>query len=139
MKRRTLPILLIMICMMFGAALAIGLSQDYFISRDVIGSGGQRTSSGDYAADATLGQAVIGHALSEDYGLCHGFWCNLATPTPIPTPTPTPGPGVPVGAATLVYSWNFDEIGTASGTLMLLTLFAARWLYDGTLQLWGVS
>jgi len=114
----------------------IGFSVDYAITRDVIGNGGQHSSSGDYAADATLGQAVIGHALSEDYGLCHGFWCNLATPTP--TPTPTPG-GVPVGDATLMYTWNFDEIGITSGTLMLLTLFAARWMYDGTLQLWGVS
>jgi hypothetical protein len=123
----------------FGVAVAIGLSQDYHIPRDVIGNGGQWTSSGDYAADATLGQAVIGHALSEDYGLCHGFWCNLATPTPTPTPTQTPGPGVPVGAATLMYIWNFDEIGAVSGTLLLLTLFAARWMYDGALPLWKVS
>lgn len=115
----------------------IGLSAHYAITHDVIGSGGQRASSGDYAADATLGQAVIGHALSEDYGLCHGFWCNLATPTP--TPTPTPGPGVPVGAATLMYSWNFDEIGAAAGASLLVTLFMARWLYDGTLQLWRVG
>jgi len=127
-------IILLIVCVTFGAAIAIGLSQNYAIPRDVIGSGGQRASSGDYAADATLGQAVIGHALSEDYGLCHGFWCNLATPTP----TPTPG-GVPVGKSTLMYTWNFDEIGAAAGASLLVTLFAARWLYDGTLQLWGVS
>jgi hypothetical protein len=130
--------LISVICLLtFGAAVAIGLSQDYAISRDVIGSGGQSSSSGDYAADATLGQAVIGHALSEDYGLCHGFWCNLATPTP--TPTPTPGGGVPVGAATLMYTWNFDDIGIAAGASLLVTLFAARWLYDGTLALWGAA
>ena len=129
-------LLFFVICVTFGSALAIGLSQDYHIPRDVIGSGGQRSSSGDYVSDATLGQAVIGHALSEDYGLCHGFWCNLATPTP--TPTPTPG-GVPIGDATLMYTWNFDEIGAAAGASLLVTLFAARWLYDGMLQLWGVS
>ena len=135
MKKGSRIFISLMICITFGIAVAIGLSQDYHIPRDVIGSGGQRASSGDYAADATLGQAVVGHALSEDYGLCHGFWCNLATPTP----TPTPGPGVPVGAATLMYSWNFDEIGAAAGASLLVTLFAARWLYDGTLSLWGVS
>jgi len=135
MKKGSRIFISLMICITFGIAVAIGLSHDYVIPRDVIGSGGQRASSGDYAADATLGQAVVGHALSEDYGLCHGFWCNLATPTP----TPTPGGGVPVGAATLMYSWNFDEIGAAAGASLLVTLFAARWLYDGTLSLWGVS
>ena len=126
----------LLVISLFGLAF-IGFSVSYGIRRDVMGSGGQRTSSSDYVADATLGQAVIGHALSEDYGLCHGFWCNLATPTP--TPTPTPSGGVPVGAATLMYTWTFDEIGAVAGTTLLVTLFAARWLYDGTLSLWGAS
>jgi hypothetical protein len=113
----------------------IGASVDYAITRDVIGGGGQAVSSTDYGMDATIGQPAIGQSSSSDYGWCHGFWCGPVQVTP--TPTPTPGPSVPVGPALLRYQFTFDHVGIAAGTITLVVLFAARWLYDTTLQLWG--
>jgi hypothetical protein len=39
----------------------------------------------------------------------------------------------------IVYEWTFGGMAVVAALLILITLFAPRWLYDGTLSLWGVS
>jgi hypothetical protein len=42
----------------------------------VIGGGGERLVKGEYAVEATLGQAVVGVVDHDAYTLCAGYWCG---------------------------------------------------------------
>lgn len=101
--------------------LAVGagaISHDYAIPRDVMGSGGQLATSGNYATESTLGQTIIGGNTSADYALCSGFWCV--------------GPEI-----TVVYSFTFGAIGIIGASLILAMQLAARWVYSLTRRGWN--
>ena len=75
--RRT-AIVLIAIALL-GLALGIAQAQGTpTIWWFIIGSGGGYAEAGDYALDATIGQAVVGVASNDGYELCAGFWCGAA-------------------------------------------------------------
>ena len=56
-----------------GAVLASGTPT---IERYVVGGGGGHAEVPPYTLDGTLGQALVGLAGDEPYGLCSGFWCE---------------------------------------------------------------
>ena len=104
---------------------AVGVSLDYAIDQDVLGSGAHNAMSADYMLEATLGQPATGLSASQNYDLCSGFWCDVnASSTAVS------------GKAIILYRWTFDEIGISAAMLALITLFAGRWLYDLTNTLW---
>lgn len=109
-----------------------GMSVNYDVTRDVIGSGAQAAISSSYAFNATVGQPNVGTGSSADYDICHGFWCDLVIPPTGPTI-------VPIGPAILIYRFTFDHIGIASLALLLLVLFLARQTYNRTRQTWGAA
>jgi hypothetical protein len=79
-----------------------------------------------------------------------GYWPPepTETPTPTPTETPTPTPTETLTSTTviitlssgktfsIVYEWPFGSMAAVAALLLLNTLFAGRWLYDVTYQLW---
>lgn len=63
--------------MVVGIVLAAGTRAK---DRWVIAGGGGPTEAPPHALSGTLGQAVVGVAASEAYGLCAGFWCWSGAP-----------------------------------------------------------
>jgi hypothetical protein len=68
-----------------------------------------------------------------------------STPTPTPIPTSTPYSGSPTTVNimlssgqtfNIVYEWTFGGMAIVAALLILITLFAGRWLYDVIYQLW---
>jgi hypothetical protein len=58
-----------------GAVLAME-SDNYAINWDVIGSGGEPSTSASFALNGTIGQGVVGSSSGDSYGLCGGYWCG---------------------------------------------------------------
>jgi hypothetical protein len=50
-------------------------SGNYAINWDVIGSGGEPSTSVSFALGGTIGQGIVGLSSSASYGLCGGYWC----------------------------------------------------------------
>lgn len=108
-----------------------GISVNYAVTRDVVGSGAQNANSTSYAFTATLGQTAVGLGSSSSYDICHGFWCELIAIIPPTGPTI-----VPIGPAILTYRFTFDHLGIAAAVLMLAVLAMARTIYTRTHELW---
>ena len=72
-------ILLFILCgwFIFPSAGAVLLmeSGNYAINWDVIGSGGEPSTSVSFAHGGTIGQGIVGLSSSASYGLCGGYWC----------------------------------------------------------------
>ena len=73
--KRALLIMLLVVSLPVGWVLAANGS-GFEISRFVIGSGGGRLTSGSYALEGTVGQAVTDKVDLGSYALCSGFWCG---------------------------------------------------------------
>lgn len=68
-KTLSLLFILFFIHPVFGAS-----SENYAISSDVLGAGGEYGVSENYAIEDTLGEAIIGRKTSETYSDWQGFW-----------------------------------------------------------------
>jgi hypothetical protein len=73
MRRLTLLLGLSAVLLLAVIALAVEAPS---IDWHVIGGGGERLAEGNYAVEATLGQAVVGAVDHEAYTLCAGYWCG---------------------------------------------------------------
>ena len=76
-KQRITVLVLIILCLLsllISPATAMD-SGDFAINWSVMGSGGETSSSANYALEATIGQPSIGFKSSTNYTACSGFWC----------------------------------------------------------------
>jgi hypothetical protein len=71
----TLTTVLLCGLLLAGAVLAME-SDNYAINWDVIGSGGEPSTSASFALNGTIGQGTVGSLSSDSYGLCGGYWCG---------------------------------------------------------------
>ena len=55
----------------------VSWAQNYQIDWYVIASGGGHSESGNYQADGTIGQAIVGQSSSDNYILEAGFWVGF--------------------------------------------------------------
>ena len=76
-KKRTIQISVAVLLMLIAAGSALARPLDFDLSWHVIGGGGGHVEAGDYALDATVGQAVAGVTSNAPYELCAGFWCGM--------------------------------------------------------------
>lgn len=63
-----------LLLLLAGTVLASAAGPD--IPRYVIGGGGGYSEAGNFALDATAGQAVAGAVSARGFDLCTGFWCR---------------------------------------------------------------
>ena len=117
MSRATVVLLVVLICLLaVGAAGALGLAPS--IRRYVVGSGGGRSTTSDYALDGTIGQAVVASSSSGSFRLGAGYWRGLmaqASPTGTATSTRTATPS-PTPTGTLTATASPTSTGTATTT-----------------------
>ena len=69
------------------------------LHRSVIAAGGGRSTSGNHALFATVGQSLSGYAALGSFRLCSGFWCFGGTGT-----TAVENPESPAGHAEFAFS-----------------------------------
>ena len=77
MKRITLFLILVLLFILAGSALAMESTNyrlDWFTP--LTGSGGNSNST-NYAVNFTVGQSAIGVGSSTNYDGCLGFWCGI--------------------------------------------------------------
>lgn len=79
MNKWKLGILVVILCGLIlvpstGAVMTME-SGNYAINWDVIGSGGEPSTSVSFALGGTIGQGMVGLSSSASYGLCGGYWC----------------------------------------------------------------
>lgn len=77
MKRITLFLILVLLLILAGSALAMESTNyqlDWFTP--LTGSGGKSNST-NYAVNFTVGQSVIGTGSSTNYEGCLGYWCGI--------------------------------------------------------------
>jgi len=61
---------------------------------------------------------------------------------PLPLLDPTPGPSIAYLVLSsgeqveIIYQWTFGAMAIVAALLVLIVLFAGRWLYDLFYQLW---
>ncbi|TKJ30054.1 MAG: hypothetical protein CEE40_06545 [Chloroflexi bacterium B3_Chlor] len=68
-------ILVVATSIVVGVAVA-QVSANYDLSWHVIGGGGTRSTSANYVAMGTIGQAAVGMISGASHEVCAGFWCG---------------------------------------------------------------
>jgi len=77
MKRLPLlSITLVVLALISVAVARAGSSASYTTPTNTVASGGQLSTSANYAIASTLGQPAIGQGQTLSYALCSGFWCQ---------------------------------------------------------------
>ncbi len=76
-KWKMIALTIVLLCglLLVGAVMAME-SDNYAINWDVVGSGGETSTSTSFALAGTIGQGVVGSQSSASYGLCSGYWCS---------------------------------------------------------------
>lgn len=77
MKRRILAATAVMLVISsLVVAVAVGqVSGNFDLSWHIIGGGGTRSTSANYVAMGTIGQAAVGMISGASHEVCAGFWC----------------------------------------------------------------
>lgn len=79
MKRITLFLILVLLLVLAGSALAMESTNYQLNWFTPLTGGGGNSNSTNYAVNFTVGQSVIGTGSSTNYEGCLGYWCGTGS------------------------------------------------------------